>query len=321
MKIGHFMGGAQGRFAVRTPAPGQPLKSANTNTRMESTSTQQPRSLGCLDIWGGIGKGYEAATVPGLNVYLWSKPAHESNLGGDIHLVSVCSCEQISRFILADVAGHGASASQVAGRLRHLMRRHINKPDQTRLASAVNKEFTQIARQGRFATVILGTFVPTEQTLTVCNAGQPTPLYYSASAKTWEFVANRAVGTSADPSNVPWGIQHPVDYSQFDLPLHDGDVVLLFSDALVEARSPFGSMLEYEGLIDLVRTLDWVRPAEALWELLRRLDVFAGAAPLRDDQTILVLHNTGGKLHPPSLARRLRMLARRFGLIRSEFRI
>ena len=54
-------------------------------------------------------------------------------------------------------AGYGAAVSDLADRLRSLMRKYIDTLDQTRFARALNRDFLHLARDGRFATAVLAT--------------------------------------------------------------------------------------------------------------------------------------------------------------------
>ena len=111
--------------------------------------------LQCLEVWGGCGPIHDAISVPGIDAWISSNPCCGDPNGGDIYFVSVCGCEQVSRFVIADVVGHGYAASRLAKRLRQLMRKHIGAADQTRFAQALNREFSDLARNGQFATALL----------------------------------------------------------------------------------------------------------------------------------------------------------------------
>ncbi len=89
-----------------------------------------------MEVWGGNGAIHNAISVPGIDAWISSDPYEGNAYGGDIHSVSMCGAGRISRFAIADVAGHGAAVGELAHRLRSLMRKYINTLDQTRFARA-----------------------------------------------------------------------------------------------------------------------------------------------------------------------------------------
>jgi phosphoserine phosphatase RsbU/P len=116
-----------------------------------------------------------AVSTPGLDVWVYSRPHEGAEGGGDVHYVSLCGGGMITRFILADVSGHGASVAELATSLRALMRNNINRKDQARLVQALNREFSGLAKLSRFATAVVATYLTKGDTLTVYNAGHPRP--------------------------------------------------------------------------------------------------------------------------------------------------
>src|SRR5690242_4035808 len=82
-----------------------------------------PHTLQCMEIWGGSHDVENSVSTPGLDLWIYSRPYQEARAGGDVHYVSLCGGGIITRFILADVAGHGTAVADVARGLRALLRR------------------------------------------------------------------------------------------------------------------------------------------------------------------------------------------------------
>lgn len=288
---------------------------------MNAASTNQATSLQCMEIWGGIEAVDTALSLTGLDAWVYARPhggGHES--GGDVHYLSMCGAGKIVRIGLADVSGHGTAVSDLAGTLRTLMRRHINTPDMTRFMRATNESFTRHAEEhdaaaGKFATAVLATYFAPSDHLLLCNAGHPKPLRWSAAHNTWSALDETSPDLAQRVANLPLGIIEPTPYSQFAVRLHRGDLVLLFTDGLTEARSPDGSMLGPDGLRSLLGTLDPARPDDMLHELLRRLEAFRGPdTPPDDDLTIILLHHNASGPHRQSLPELAGVLAKMIGL-------
>ncbi len=249
------------------------------------------RAMHCMEISGGSQAIEESLTTPGLDAWFYSRPFEGAVSGGDVHYLSLCGGGVITRLILADVSGHGATVADVSVALRALMRKNINNKSQTRLVQALNRQFTELAQLKRFATAVIATYLTTNQTLTVCNAGHPRPLWRRASTGQWALL-DQDVGPAG---NLPLGLDDETAYHQFSVPLGREDLVLFYTDALIEAANPAGRQLGEEGLLRLAQSLDVETPANIGRALLKGVEAHRDGLPADDDVTLLALyHNAGG---------------------------
>ncbi len=271
-------------------------------------------AMRCMEVWGGNRAIESAVSTPGMDCWVVSVPYAGSERGGDIHYVSMCSAGKIARFVVADVAGHGDEVAGFARRLRDLMRKHINALDQTAFVRVLNEEMVRDeTADGRFATALLVTyFAPTDQ-LVVCNAGHPRALWYRAERGEWavldEVVGGESVG------NLPMGIIEPTAYAQFGVSLSRGDLVVMYTDSLVEARAADGRMLGEAGLLEMVRGLDASKPERLVGDLLARVEAYRGGARADDDVTVMLLHHNGAEPPRYSVWEKVEMVGRAVGLV------
>lgn len=255
----------------------------------------QSRSLQCLEVWGGNRAVSEAVSVPGLDAWVYSRPYENSDGGGDIHYVSSCATGRITRLLVADVSGHGQIVASVAVALRDLMRRYVNHLDQSKFVRGLNREFGQLETGGRFATAVAATYWAPSRTLVLCNAGHPRPMWYNAKSGQWSILLAKDAPTphlddAADgPSNVPLGVDDATSYSQIGLKLAPGDLVLFYTDSLIEARSADGGMLGEQGLLKLLAGVDTSDPKAFVPRLLEEIDRYTCHAPMGDDVTAMLL--------------------------------
>ena len=168
--------------------------------------------------------------------------------------MSLCGGGSITRFILADVSGHGDAVADVAKALRDLMRRNINRKDQDGLVRALNRQFAELSGMNRFATAVVATYLTAGDSLTVCNAGHPRPLWRPAGTGTWVAVDPAAAGD--DLSDLPLGIVPDTAYTRHRITLGRGDLLLFYTDALTECENRAGGQLGEDGLVALVNRLD-----------------------------------------------------------------
>jgi serine phosphatase RsbU (regulator of sigma subunit) len=201
------------------------------------------------------------------------------------------------------------------------MRKHVSTANQTQLARELNAEFTRISKEGRFATAVLATyFAPTDH-LIVVNAGHPPPLWYRSDRQTWQLLEAPPLETQDTERaqeigvpNLPLGIIEPTPYVQFAVPLQPGDLVVLYTDALIETRIAQGEPLGTSGLLEIVRSLDASAFEHLSGSIRNELRALRGGEPPADDLTILLLHHNAADPPPLSAGERLQVLARRMGI-------
>jgi phosphoserine phosphatase RsbU/P len=261
-------------------------------------SDQSAQHMQCMEVWGGSQLTTRGVEFGGLDAWIYSKPYGNARHGGDVYYASSCATGRISRLLLADVAGHGNSVAATAADLRTLMRRFVNRLDQTEFVRLLNQQFTALSREGTFATAIVATFFAPSRRLTVCNAGHPRPLLYRAARRQWSFLGSDFLGTGglgaqSTPSNIPLGLVEMSEYEQFDVELESGDCVLSYTDALMESNDADGQMLGEAGVLRIARLLGNVEPQKLTEALLGEI---AGRFPenlSEDDVTVLVVRANG----------------------------
>ncbi|MBI3864369.1 MAG: serine/threonine-protein phosphatase [Planctomycetia bacterium] len=269
--------------------------------------------LQCMDLWSGNRSVESEASTPGMEIFVSSQPYRGESRGGDVHYVSLCAGGVVTRLILADVSGHGSAVAGTSQSLRALMRRFMNSKSQARLVCDLNREFTQLAQCGRFATAIVGTYLSHRNRFTVCNAGHPRPLWYHAPSGSWSFVNNDLVDTG-QASNLPLGLDVSTEYQQFELAVTDGDLFVMYTDALTEAHGEADKMLGEEGLLRIVSgaATDNVRQFGSA--VLQGVREFSRDSPPEDDVTILVLKFVAGKRRTPGIREKINAYAKLLGL-------
>jgi len=254
-------------------------------------SGQGVARLACFELWGGNSVAAHPIELPGLQGWVSSTPFGQAASGGDVHYLSVCSKGEVSRIALADVAGHGESASAVADRLRQVLRHHTDHWDQSALMRELNEAFRQDAQGVEFATaVVLGFYCVTGELL-FSNAGHPPLLWYHAESEVWDWLEERTP-YAKDVEGLPLGLISGTGYAQTAVELSRGDLLLLYTDGITESCDESGEELGLEGLLALVRGLptDLQHDLAAFVRaLLEKLKTFRGSGPQQDDETIVLI--------------------------------
>lgn len=245
--------------------------------------------LQCLEVWGGNRVTNEVITAADIAISLYAKPHAGSEEGGDIHYISACSADALIRIALADVSGHGDAISELARGLQGLMQANIENTDHIGFVRTLNEEFAQLSTQGNFATAIIAAYYKPDNSLVLSNAGHPRPLWFRNADKTWLFLDNEIDNTLPGIADVPLGVIEGTTYSQIGINLLPGDLVVIYSDSLIEAENADGQQLYEEGLLNLVASLPTDSGQVLSEAIITAVHDHRGNRPSDDDESVLVV--------------------------------
>ncbi|MFG0335834.1 MAG: PP2C family protein-serine/threonine phosphatase [Maioricimonas sp. JB049] len=249
------------------------------------------RQMRCMEVWGGNTATSSHFEMPGLELTVFSRPHDGADRGGDVYYVSSCASGRISRMLVADVSGHGASVGKLGGGLRDLMRRKINVIDQSQFVKALNEAYAAWT-ESHFATAVVMTYYSPRQRLTVSSAGHPSPLIYRAASGRWQVFENSE--KRRPPRGLPLGVSEDEPFGQVTTRLEDGDALLCYTDSLSEARDRNGSLLGPRGVCEQVQTVGIGENIVA--ELMDNIAALAPANLLDDDVTVLLCRANGSRV-------------------------
>jgi serine phosphatase RsbU (regulator of sigma subunit) len=211
--------------------------------------------------------------LPGLRVAVRYLPAERaSRVGGDWYHAATMSGGQVL-LAVGDVAGHGLQAATTMAQVRHaLAALTVTTADPAVLMSHLNRLLCASRSAASTATAIVARFDPATRSLTWCQAGHPPPLRTRA-GRTVELPRPKGLllGASADAV-----------YGTASIDLELGDLILLYTDGLVEHRE---HSLQ-EGLASVIATLNEISATEPTQPLATLLTRLRRANP--DDDTCVV---------------------------------
>jgi sigma-B regulation protein RsbU (phosphoserine phosphatase) len=212
----------------------------------------------------------------------WEASAHfrpALELGGDLYdfydmgggLVGVAT---------GDVAGKGVAAALYAAFASGTVRsRAFERRQPADLLQRVNRTLRRRGIEGMFCTLAYALFDFQDRTVRLANSGLPYPLHYRASE-------GGAVPLTV--SGLPLGTFDGAAYEEAAVPLASGDVLVFYTDGVIEARRD----REEYGVDRLLQGLAThaTLPAPALGDqLLADLGAFLGEAHPADDVTLVVV--------------------------------
>ena len=163
--------------------------------------------------------------LPGLRAVVRYLPASaNSRVGGDWYITAEMPAGNVL-LAIGDVAGHGLDAAAGMARLRGaLAGLAITGAPPERLVSWLNDLVHHVAPE-HTASVMAGYFDPPTREFTWAQAGHPPPL----------LVRGAAARPLGQPAGILLGAGHG-GYDAMTLTLEPSDVLLLYSDGLVERR-------------------------------------------------------------------------------------
>jgi serine phosphatase RsbU (regulator of sigma subunit) len=266
------------------------LREGQMDVQMDQMQHGDVKHMQCMEVWGGNRAIDSGVIMPGMDAWIYSRPCRDQEAGGDVHFVSTCAGGLLVRLVLADIAGHGEGVAEMGSQLRVMMRRFINRHEQSNVVQSLNREFTAASANGVFATAVVMTFECGKNTLKVSNAGHPAPLWYQAKRRRWALLEP---GTAAEAKGIPWGIVEESPYHQFESPMGVGDIVLSYTDSLAEAKGTDGEMLGPTGLLKIMSGLGNVTPSQLIPRLLAQIAEHDAEYGARDDVTCLAFRANG----------------------------
>jgi sigma-B regulation protein RsbU (phosphoserine phosphatase) len=88
---------------------------------------------------------------------------------------------------------------------------------------------------------------------------------------------------------LPVGLVDGAVYEQFEVKLHSGDRLLIYSDGISECADQSGKMLGESGLEGIMQGLGDITGEACLEKLVRRLVGFSGTDEMSDDVSAILL--------------------------------
>jgi serine phosphatase RsbU (regulator of sigma subunit) len=217
--------------------------------------------------------------IPGLEIAAFSRPAQI--LGGDyFDFIPFASGDY--GLLLGDVAGHGVSASLHMASLQGLSRAIVSTSrSPAEVLTQIHRQFIHNIRYTTFVTLFLAAYDAGTKSLAYANAGHNPPLILSSESAPqpvrWLHPTGAAIGLVEDGG-----------YTERRLTLTRGDVVVLYTDGVVEASGAANELYGADRLVEIVASLRKESAQDIVRGVTRNLEDFVASRPLADDATLVV---------------------------------
>ncbi len=183
---------------------------------------------------------------------------------------------------IADVSGKGLRAAMNATMANGMMHEVATTIEAScgRILSRLNAHLYPLMEKQMFTAFSLAILDQDAGVIQWSSAGQPLPMIKRSDR------ASEADGGG----ELPLGMAPDVTYPDHEFKLQTGDIVIFYTDGIIEAENEAEEMYGTERLLDLASGIDSSASAEDVIEsILHDVTRFVGAAQQYDDMTIVVV--------------------------------
>ncbi len=220
----------------------------------------------------------EPPEVDGFDIAARSEPATE--VGGDYYDYLTLRNGNLG-IVVGDVAGHGMRAGMLMAMAKSAIYTHGQSDESpTVLMERLNETLLHMSADNQFMTMVFCELDQGNRSYRYSNAGHHYPLHIRHGSGTVEEL---------ESNGLPLGMLPRAPGPFIERDLNPGDVLVFYSDGVVEAGESAGEMFGVGRLGEVVlanRTRDAKTVVEAVFRAVRR---YSGDEPLADDATIVVL--------------------------------
>ena len=187
---------------------------------------------------------------------------------------------------IGDVSGHGIPSALMMATARAFLRQRSMLPGTPAdIVSDVNQQITRdFAESGGFMTLFYLSIDPANRSLCWVRAGHDPAIFYDPALDRFDELRGAGMALGVDAGG---------RYKEFQKSdLKEGQVILLGSDGLWEARNPQGKMFGKEPIHQIIRQSPDASAREILTAGFNRFNVFLGDRAPEDDVTLVVIRIT-----------------------------
>jgi phosphoserine phosphatase RsbU/P len=205
-------------------------------------------------------------------------------VGGDFYDVFTGSEGQVCLSI-GDVSGKGLSAALLMGVIHGVIRAAdwVTAPYQHETATEnLNRLLCEKTARERFASLFWASFDPKKGSLRYVNAGHLPPLLV-------HHDSDREPVQRLEGGGPVLGLLPGTHYRAYEVTVEPGDLLVAYSDGILEATNETDEEFGEQRLSELVRNHVTQTPRQVCDEILAAITAFLGPLKPHDDQTLVVL--------------------------------
>ena len=185
--------------------------------------------------------------------------------------------------IVGDVSGKAVSGALVMAAARSIFRVLGDSDSSVRdMMIRGNKRLKHDVSKGMFVALVFALIDPAEKKMTIVNAGQTQPILCRRSSPEPTYI-------DTEGDRFPLGIIEDCDYQETLVPLQAGDIVIFYTDGIVEAMNEKDELYGFERFIDIIKANKELDTSAFLGKLMADVTGFVGEREQHDDLTIVIV--------------------------------
>ena len=225
--------------------------------------------------------------VPGLDIA--GRSIYCDQTGGDFYDFLQMRRQQTDHLGIAvgDVSGHGVSAALLMATIRAFIKSKVMQLDSiAESITSVNRLLAQDTRDtGQFVTLFYADISPAEKILRWVRAGHDPALFYDPGLDQFKELRGKGIALGIDPDG---------SYRENVVrELSNGQILVIGTDGIWEARNQMGEMYGRERLKGLIRENAAYSSDGISSSIIDSIKTFRGSARQEDDITLLVIKWVG----------------------------
>ena len=217
-----------------------------------------------------------------FDIFATMNPAKE--VGGDFYDFFLTDSDHLA-LVVADVSGKGIPAALFMVISKTLIKNQAQMGDSpAQILQAVNDQLCENNEAEMFVTVWLGILEISTGKLTAVNAGHEYPIMKKDGGE-YEMLD--------DPHGFVMGVMPGMQYQEYEIWMHKGDSIYVYSDGAPDAVNAEEEQFERERLLASLNRVPGASPSELLGQVKGDIDRFVGEAAQFDDITMLCMRYCG----------------------------
>src|SRR6266545_4222138 len=221
----------------------------------------------------------ELPRVPGVTIAARAVPARE--MGGDFYDIVPLGADRFG-LLVGDASGKSIPGAMLMAIARSTARSEARDHELPETVMRETNRWIALDVPPRsFVALSYASLDAGGRRMALANAGQLSPLRRSADGTT-EYL-------DVPGPTLPLGIHPEIAYAAREVALHPGDMIVFYTDGIVEAHNANREMFGFERLEALVSELGDLTPEQLIDTVLAAVDVFSHGRSQHDDMTLLVL--------------------------------
>lgn len=204
-----------------------------------------------------------------------------AHVGGDYYDFFLRGEDTVD-IIIADVSGHSVGAALIMVETRSVLRAQIHTTESTGEILAMLNELLQedLSSAELFITMFYIKYDTVNRLLTYSSAGHNRPILYRPGEPPCDQL---------DAEGLILGVKRDVAFEEKSIELRPGDILLMYTDGITEARNPSGEFFGEQRLCEILEASGDEDPEKLIERTLDEVTAFAGSQPLQDDISMVVM--------------------------------